>query len=236
MAYFGDATAHAAVLGVALALGFQVSIFAGTLGAALVMALMVAALSARGWAMDTTLGVLAHSALALGLVGVSLVPGVRLNLEAFLFGDILTVTISDLIVMGSGGALVLALLAWRWDALLTATLSEDLAQAAGLNPARERLVLTLALALAVAVALKVVGALLIGAMLLIPPATARVMARSPEGMALGAVAVGALAVVGGLGGSLRWDTPAGPTIVVAASALFALALAGAALWRRFSRG
>ena len=146
MAYFGDATAHAAILGVALALAFDVSVFAGTLATALAMAVIVAALAGRGWAMDTTLGVLAHSALALGLVAVSFLPGVRVDLTAYLFGDILTVTTADLWVMAAGAGLVLGLLIWRWEGLLTTTISEDLALSLGMNPARERLILTLALA------------------------------------------------------------------------------------------
>jgi zinc transport system permease protein len=232
LAYFGDATAHAAILGVALALAFDLSIFAGTLAMAMAMAVIVAALAGRGWAMDTTLGVLAHSALALGLVAVSFLPGTRVDLSAFLFGDILTVTTADLWVMAGGAALVVGLLVWRWEALLTATISEDLAQSLGMNPARERLVLTLALALTVAVGLKVVGALLIAALLIVPPATARVFARSPEGMALVAVGIAALAVLAGVMGSAQFDTPTGPSIVTAAAAFFAGSLGGAALWRR----
>jgi len=232
MAYFGDATAHAAILGVALALGFAISVFLGTLVVALLMALTVATLAGRGWAMDTTLGVLAHSALAFGLVAVSFLPGVRVDLSAYLFGDILAVGRGDLVVIASGSALVLALLLWRWSALLTATLSEDLAQAAGLNPARERIVLTLALAVVVAVALKVVGALLIAALLIVPAAAARSLSRSPEGMAVLSVGIGALAVLGGLRASLEWDTPAGPSIVAIAALAFALSLPLGTLARR----
>lgn len=224
MAYFGDATAHAAILGVSLALGFQVSIFAGTLVTALAMALTVSALAGRGWAMDTTLGVLAHAALALGLVAASFLQGVRVDLEAFLFGDILTVRGAELWVMAVGTAAVTALMGWRWEALLAATISEDLARSMGIRPERERLILTLALALVVAVALKVVGALLIGALLVIPPATARVLARTPERMALGAVLVAAASVALGLAASLGFDTPAGPSIVTAAAVLFVLSL------------
>ncbi|WP_114965624.1 metal ABC transporter permease [Alkalilacustris brevis] len=224
MAYFGDATAHAAILGVALALGFSISIFIGTLVVALVMAMTVAVLAGRGWAMDTTLGVLAHSALAFGLVAVSFLPGVRVDLTAYLFGDILAVNRVDLAVISGGAVLVAGLLVWRWSALLTATLSEDLAHAAGLHPARERLVLTLALAVVVAVALKVVGALLIAALLIVPAAAARALARSPEAMALLAVAIGAAAVLGGLRASLVWDTPAGPSIVAVAAVIFAASL------------
>jgi len=227
MAYFGDATAHAAILGVALALATDLPVMAGTLVVAAAMAVTVATLAARGWAVDTVLGVLAHAALAFGLVAVSFVPGVRTDLSAWLFGDILAASKADLALVWAGALAVTGLILWRWRPLLTATVNEDLAHAAGLNPGRERLVLVLALALTVAVALKVVGALLIAAMLIIPAAAARGLAQSPEAMAAGAVAVGALAALAGLGLSLWQDTPAGPSIIVAAAAIFALtALAG----------
>ena len=224
MAYFGDATAHAAILGVALALATDLPVGAGTLAVALAMAVTVATLAARGWAMDTTLGVLAHSALALGLVAVSLVPGARVNLESYLFGDILAVSRTDLGFIWAGAAAVLGLVIWRWSALLTATVNEDLAAASGINPDRERLVLTLALALTVAVALKVVGALLIAAMLIIPAATARALARSPEQMAALAALIGVAAVIGGLQMSLRFDSPAGPSIITVAALAFTAAV------------
>lgn len=222
MAYFGDATSHAAILGVALALALHLPIAAGTLIVALAMAATVSTLAAKGWAMDTTLGVLAHAALAFGLVAISYVPGVRSDLSAYLFGDILAVSRLDLAFIWGGAALVLVLLVWRWQALLTSTLNEDLAFASGLNPNRERLVLTLALALVVAVALKIVGALLIAAMLIIPAAAARGLARTPEAMAIYATVFGALASLIGLRLSLWQDTPAGPSIVTAAAVIFAL--------------
>ncbi len=232
MAYFGDATAHAAILGVALALASNMPVGAGVLVVALAMALTVSTLATRGWAMDTTLGVMAHGALAFGLVAISFVPGVRSDLQSWLFGDILAVTRGDLAFIWGGAALVLALLAWRWQALVTATVNEELAWASGLNPDRERLVLTLALAVVVAVALKVVGALLIAAMLIIPAAAARALSRTPEAMAAAAVAIGAVAALGGLALSLWQDTPAGPSIVTAAAVLFA----AAALFGRARRG
>lgn len=221
MAYFGEATSHAAILGVALALAFSVNIFVGTLVVALIMAATVSALASRGLAMDTTLGVMAHSALAFGLVGVSFLPGVRVDLTAYLFGDILAVSKADLGFIWAGVAVVLALMVWRWQALVTATLSEELATSEGIDPGTERMVLTLALALVVAVAIKVVGALLIVAMLIIPAAAARGLSRTPEAMALGAVAVGVISALGGLWGSFRFDTPAGPSIVANAALIFA---------------
>lgn len=232
MAYFGDATAHAAILGVALALATDLPVGLGTLAVALAMAATVAGLASRGWAMDTTLGVLAHAALALGLVAISFVHGQRADLQSYLFGDILAVSVRDLGFIWGGAGLVLALLTWRWQALLTCTLNEDLAHASGLNPARERLILTLTLALVVAVALKVVGALLIAAMLIIPAAAARALARSPETMAAIATLIGAVASLAGLQMSLWQDTPAGPSIIVAAAAIFALSAASGRLRQR----
>jgi zinc transport system permease protein len=232
MAYFGDATSHAAILGVALALATDLPVFAGVLAVALAMALLITSLSERQVSSDALLGVLAHSALALGLVAVSLIGGIRVDLESYLFGEILAVSPADLVVIWTGAALVVALLLWRWQALLTATLSPDLATASGISPRREQLVLTLALALTAAVAIKVVGALLIAAMLVIPAATARPFSRTPEAMAAYAVAFGSIAALGGLAGAFALDTPAGPSIVTMAAALFALSAALSPLLRR----
>lgn len=227
MAYMGDASAHAALLGVALALLSDLPVALGTALVALAIASLVTVLSSRERAADTVLGVLAHSALAIGLVAISFAPQVRSDLSAFLFGDILTVSTADLAWIWGGAAIVLALLVWRWNALLTATVNEELAQAAGLDPRRERFVLTVALALVVAVAIKIVGALLISAMLIVPAAAARSFARTPEGMALIAVLIGCVAVLAGLWGSFTFDTPAGPSIVTAAAVFFGLSLAKA---------
>lgn len=221
MAFFGDATAHAAILGVALSLALQMSIFAGAMVAALLMALMVTHLAGRGYAMDTLLGVLAHSALAFGLVGVSFLSGVRFDLMAYLFGDILAVSRTDLMVIWGGAALVVALIVWRWSALLISTLNEELAYASGLDPKREQLFLTISLAITVAVAIKVVGVLLIAAMLIIPAAAARGLARTPETMAGIAAVIGVTAAVAGLQGAYVFNTPAGPSIVCVAAILFA---------------
>ncbi len=222
MAYFGDATAHAAILGVALSLALSLSVFVGAVAVAMVMALTVSALSGRGYAMDTLLGVLAHSALAFGLVAVSFLSGVRIDLMAYLFGDILAVSRADLLVIWGGAALVVALIAWRWEQLLTSTLNEDLAYSCGIDPNREKLVLTLALAITVAVAIKVVGVLLIAALLIIPAAAARPLSRTPEGMAVTAALIGTFSAVAGLQSAYVFDTPAGPTIVCVAAICFAV--------------
>ncbi len=232
MAYFGEATAHSAILGVALALALDMPVLPGILVAALIMATAVSTLTGRGYGMDTALGVMAHAALAAGLVAVSLLDRVRVDLMGFLFGDILAVSTGDLAVIWVGAALVLGLMIWRWQALLLATLSPDLARASGIDPRREERVLTLALALTVAVAIKVVGVLLIAALLVIPAAAARPLARTPEAMALAAGGIGVLAALGGLQASLWLDTPTGPSIVSVATALFVLTFTVGALRRR----
>lgn len=227
MAYFGDATAHAALLGVAFALAFNISVFVGVLVVCVLMATLVTRLSTRGFAMDTLLGVMAHASLAIGLVAVSLLSGVRVDVMAFLFGDILAVSPNNIAVIWGGAAVVIALLGWRWNALLTSTMSPELARAGSIDPDREQLFLSIILAIFVAVALKVVGVILIAALLIIPAAAARPLARTPEFMASLAVVFAVLSAVGGLQMSLFADTPAGPSIVTVAFCLFVVSLLAA---------
>lgn len=224
MAYFGDATAHAAILGVALSLMLQLPVYMGVAGVAVVMALSIAAMEKGrpGLPADSLLGVLAHGALAIGLIAVSFLPGARLNLEAYLFGDILAVSWSDVVVIWAGALAIIIVIGARWQSLLTATVNPDLAWSSGLNPDRDRRILTLALALLVALAIKVVGALLITALLVIPAAAARPLSRTPERMLGSAIAVGAVSAIGGLVMSYVLDSPAGPSIVAVSVALFAL--------------
>ncbi len=232
MAYFGDALAHGAVLGVALSLATALPVFGAVLAVTLALAGGVAALAGRGVAMDTALGVLSHGALAAGLVAVAFVPGVRVDIMAYLFGDVLAVGRGDLWLIWGGVAAVLGLVAWRWQAWLMASVDSDLAIAAGIRPGRERLLLLAALALVVAVAIKVVGALLITALLIIPAAAARPLARSPEAMAGWAMAIGAVAALGGIAAAVRFDAPAAPAIVALAAVIFALSHIGGALARK----
>jgi zinc transport system permease protein len=223
MAYFGDATAHAAILGVALSFALSVSVFLGVLVTSVVVALSVSLMNTR-FSTDTLLGVLAHGSLAIGLVIASLMTGLRVDLNAYLFGDILSVSLTDIGIIWMGAAVVLSGLIWRWERLLTATLNPDLAMASRINPRVESLLLSLALAVVVAVAIKVVGALLISALLIIPAATARAFSVTPERMAVGSLLAGIASVVLGLQLSLALDAPSGPSIIAASTGLFALAV------------
>ncbi len=226
MVYFGDTISHASLLGVALALALNLPVMLGVLLVAFAVAAVIVTASGRFYHVDTLLGVAAHSALALGLVAVSFLDGVKVDLLSYLIGDILAVTWRDVALIGSGVVLSLGLVIWRWRALLISSLDRDMALAHGENPAREGLLFTLALAVLVAVAIKVVGALLITALLIIPAAAARLWADTPERMATLAALIGVVAALSGLAGSFRFDSPTGPSIVVAA--LVCLLLAGAA--------
>ncbi len=221
LAYFGETIAHSALLGVALAILLNVNMVVGVLAAANIVVLVMFLLERRSTLpADTLLGLLAHGGLALGLVLLSFFPSMRLDLQALLFGDILGVARSDLAMIWIGGAVALGVLAWIWRALLTSTVSVELATVAGLRPERARLVFGFLVAAIIAVAIKIVGVLLIVALLIIPAATFRRFAPGPEIMAAGAAVVGVAAVVGGLYASAEFDTPSGPSIVVAALILF----------------
>jgi zinc transport system permease protein len=163
---------------------------------------------------------MAHSALSLGLVALSFLETVRIDLMGYLFGDILAVTPSDIGWIYGGGAVALLALAALWRPLLAITVHEELAQVEGVNVAATRLGFMLLVALVIAVTMKLVGILLVTSLLILPAAAARRFARSPEAMAAGGALVGAVAVCGGVGASLRWDVPTGPAIVLAASAMF----------------
>ncbi|MDH3472643.1 MAG: metal ABC transporter permease [Rhodospirillales bacterium] len=226
MAYFGATLAHAALLGIALGLLFEVNVNLGILVVCVVVSALLAGLQQQGrLATDTLLGILAHGALALGLVVISFMETLRIDLLAYLFGDILAVTGGDLVWIYAGGAAVLAALVALWRPLLLITVHEELARVDGVATAPVRLAFMLLISVVIAVAMKIVGVLLIISLLIIPAAAARRLAGTPEQMALLASAIGCLAVLGGLGASLRWDTPAGPSIVVAATGLFFLLLA-----------
>ncbi|MBV6651493.1 MAG: metal ABC transporter permease [Hoeflea sp.] len=225
LAYFGDTLSHAALLGVALAFLFEINITLAVFGVSACVSIALLLLQKQGTlSSDALLGLLAHSALALGLVALAFMTWIRMDLMGFLFGDILAVSKMDIAIIWLGGAVVLSILAVIWRPLFAATINRELAEAEGMNPERVNIIFMLLMAAVIAISMKIVGVLLITAMLIIPAATARRFSSGPEQMALLAAVIGSAAVVGGLFGSLEWDTPAGPSIVVAALLLFILSL------------
>lgn len=225
MAYFGDTMAHSALLGVALSLLMQFNLILSVFLVAAAVSVLLMLLQRRGGlSADALLGILSHATLAIGLVMVAFMTWVRIDLVSFLFGDILAVTEQDIDLIWGGGILVLFAIVYLWRPLLASTVNPDLAEAESLRPERARLFFMLLMALVIAIAMKIVGIMLITSLLIIPAATARRFSSTPEIMAVLASVIGAVAVIGGLFGSLHFDTPSGPSIVVAALVLFVFSL------------
>lgn len=222
MSFFGDTLAHSALLGIAIGLLTDSNPQLSILISSLVLAFLLALLDRRpDLSSDTLLGILAHSALALGVVFLALTNATRINLETYLFGSMLTITTSDLLWIVAIGLLVLVLIVRFWNDLLSITVHAELAEIEGLNVQRLNLLLITLIAMTIAVSMKIVGVLLITSLLIIPPATSRRVSSSPERMAGLASVFGMLAIVLGLLTAFQLDTPVGPTIVVVATAFFA---------------
>lgn len=233
MAYFGETVAQAGLVGIAAGLALSLDLtFSVLLVAVAVSGLMLLLGRQQVVPFDSLLGLVAHAALAAGVVAASLVRGPQLDLMAFLFGDIFAVASSDLQWIAIGGAGALAALVYVWRPLLTICVHEDLAAAEGIAAERVKLVFLAVMALVVAIAIKIVGVLLTIAFLIMPPAAARPLSESPEQMALFAAIFGALGVALGLFLSVSFDLPGGPSIVLVMAAIFAASIVPAALRRR----
>ena len=223
LAYFGDTLAHSALLGVALGFLLQINLNVAVVAVCLTVAILLFLFQRqRQLADDTLLGILAHSSLSLGLVFLALFETVRVDLMAYLFGDILAVSQGDIGWIVVAGSLSLLVLVKLWNPLLLITINEDMARIDGVRVDLVKLAFVCLLAILVAVMMKIVGLVLVTALFIIPAAAARRVARTPEIMAIIAALIGAISVVAGLAGSYRWDTPAGPSIVLAAAALFGM--------------
>jgi zinc transport system permease protein len=223
LAYFGDTLAHAALLGVAVGLIAGVDFIIGVVAVCAAVAVLLVFLSeGRRFSGDTALGILSHGTLSIGLLAVALAEGPRVDLTAYLLGDILAVTGADLWAVYGLGLAVLAALIALWRPLLAVTVHEEVARVEGVPVRAVGIGFMILMAATVALAMKVVGILLVTGLLIVPAAAARRFARTPEAMAVLAAAAGVLAVAAGLGGSVVFDLPAGPAIIVAALALFAV--------------
>lgn len=225
LAYFSDTLSHSALLGIALGILWEFNLLIAVIGSSFTLAMFLLFLRRKHLlSNDTLLGILAHSSLAMGMITISLLDDVRVDVLSYLFGDLLTIDRQELVWMYGGGAILLVLIIKLWKALLSATVHEDLARVEGLPVERLQLALMLMLALVIAVAMKIVGVLLISALLIIPAATARRFSTSPEMMALLAAIFGVIAVGNGLTGAYYFDLPAGPAVVAAAALGFFISL------------
>ncbi len=215
MAYFGETVAQASLIGIALALMFDVDItFAVLLVTTAVASILVLFSRQRALPFDSVLGLFHHGALAAGVIATSMLRGPQVDLVGYLFGDLFAITREDLYWIYGGGALVLAAIAWLWQPLLRLAVHEELAEAEGVKRERVKGLFILLLALTIAVAIKIVGVLLVIAFLVVPAAAARPFAPTPERMAVLAALIGIASVLLGFALSVHADTPGGPSIVL----------------------
>ena len=225
LSYFGDTLAHSALLGVTIAYSLEFNIAVSIFLISSVIALILIKLQKEtNLPSDALLGLLAHSSLAVGLVVIGFLTFIRFDIMGLLFGDILAVNKKDLMTIWVGGALILLVLRLIWRSLFASTVNYELAQAEGLNPDRAKAVFTILLAAIIAISIKLVGVLLITGMLIIPTAMARNLSDNPKKMVIFSIIGGLLAVLIGLFSSLEFNTPSGPSIIVAALALFIISL------------
>ena len=221
MAYFGDTLAHSALLGVAIGLFLSIDTSLSIIATSIFFAISLVILEKKSHlSSDTVLGILSHSALALGLICVSLYSHSRVNLQALLFGDFLTTQIYDVFTIYTASSVVLLILIIYWKRLLLIATDEDLARVEGLPVDYLRIVLMVLTAIVIAITMKIVGVLLITALLIIPAASARAVSSSPEAMAAVASGIAALSVIVGLVFSYYVDVPAGPAIVIVSAGVF----------------
>ena len=225
LSYFGDTLSHSALLGVTLAYSFSLNISLSVFIISAVVALLLINLQKRTkLAGDSLLGLLAHSTLAIGLVLIGFLSYIRFDLMGLLFGDILAVTIEDIALVWVGGFVILGILYFIWKSLFSATVNYDLSAAEGMKPEVSNFIFTLLLAGVIALSIKMIGALLITGLLLIPAATARNISNSPNQMVFLATLVGIISVIASLFTSLELNTSSGPTIIVVALMLFIISL------------
>ena len=222
MSYYGESIAHSSLLGVGFAILMGVSINLGIVFTCLLFGILFLWLQhSKVLSSDTLLGVLAHLALALGIIVISL-NKIKIDIHAFLFGDILTVSSSDLWGMYLGVLIAVFLICYNWSSLLLVTIDEDLAKAEGVNTLNINLLFTFILTIVVAISIQIIGLLLITAMLIIPAAASRRLTNSPETMALVATFIGIVSVILGIMLSVEIDAPSGPSIVLVSAILFFL--------------
>jgi zinc transport system permease protein len=225
LSYFGDTLSHSALLGVTLAYAFSINISLSVFIISGTVALLLLNLQKRTkLAADSLLGLLAHSTLAIGLVLIGFLSSIRFDLMGLLFGDILAVTVEDIFIIWFGGLIILVILFYIWKSIFAATVNYDLAAAEGMKPDVSNFIFTILLAGVIAISIKMIGALLITGLLLIPAATARSISGNPFQMVILSILVGIAAVVIGLFSSLELNTASGPSIIVAALVLFILSL------------
>ncbi len=225
LAFLSDTLGHAAVMGVGLGLLFQLPAMFGVLGVVLLIVVSLSqVVNINNALSETTLAIISHTGLAAGLILLGVLPSNTVSLEAILFGDLLAVTLADLGMILATTLVLIFLLKQHWHSFVAVSVSREIAQAEGIKVRKVQLLMYLMIALLVAVMMKVMGVLLIAAMLVIPTSAARMLSGSPERMVFFSAVYGVAALAGGIFSSFQFDWQTGPSIVLSATSLLLVTL------------
>jgi len=225
LSFFGDTLSHAALLGVTFSISFDINISLSVFIISSLVAIILLRLQKNtNLAGDALLGLLAHSSLAIGLVVLGFLSFIRFDIMGLLFGDILSVTLSDLLIIWIGGGVIILILTLIWRPLFASTVNYEIAEAEGLSPEKYNILFTILMAGIIAISIKMVGLLLITGMMIIPAAAARNLSNSPKQMVIISVIFGLLSVSIGLYASLEINTPSGPSVITTSLLFFILSL------------
>ena len=231
MAFFSDTISHAALAGIAVGfwLGFTdptLPMIAVSLGVAVLMLWLREKTDLLN---DTIMALLLSGSVAFGIVVLSLLKGYRGELHRYLFGDILSVGPQEVGIAVAVTAIVGTAVFARLNALALLTAHEDLAHVSGISVRWLNYAFVLVLTVVVELSIRLLGIILVTSLLVIPPATARNLARNLRQQLILAIIVGALGGAGGVALSFQFDLPCGPAIVLTCLGLFLLTLAASAL-------
>ena len=233
LAFLSDTLGHAAVLGVGLGLWLQLHPMVGVLAVVVLIVISLSRVVSFNNALsETTLAVISHSGLAAGLILLGTMPSQTISLESILFGDLLATTVTDLGLIFATVVILVFLLLQHWRSFVAVSVSREVAQAEGIEVRRLQFLMYLMIALLVAVMMKVMGVLLIAAVLVIPTSSARLLSKSPEQMVLISALFGAASLGGGMLSSFQFDWQTGPAIVLSAAVLLIVTLLVKRLVRR----
>ena len=222
MSFFADTMAHGTLLGVAIAGALSLPLWMGVTFLALLLVGVLWILHDPRLPNDALLALCSATLLCSGLLFIQHIPSLRPELLSYLFGDLLTISWADLPVFALVIIAALAVLYKFWQTQIQIAIDPDIAVSEGVNAQWQRLIFMLLLALFTVLALRAVGSLLMGALLVMPALTARLLAHSPKQMVIWAFIVAQIAVSVGLWSSAGLNISTGLSIVMTMAIIFAV--------------
>lgn len=224
MAFFGDGIAHASLAGIAIALLAGANPLPIAIGYAILIAVGIYVLEKKtSLSSDTIIGIFFTASMSLGVILITLQSGYQPELISFLFGNILSISAAELPLILIGTSILFLFILYYFKPLTQLAVDREMAYLSGINVTLLDLALYISLAVAVVLGVKILGIILVSALIIIPPATAKLLAISFRGMVVMSVLIAELTVTLGIVVSYVYNLPTGATIVLAGTALFIIA-------------